>query len=72
MSDDRDDRLSVQVPALALKPAQAAAAIGVSPRKLWSLTAGGEVPHVRLGKSVVYPVDQLRAWLADQAEGSVR
>ena len=36
----------------------------------WAIqTASGEVPHVRLGKAILYPVDSLREWLARQVEG---
>ena len=37
-----------------LTPKEAAAALGISPRKLWSLTASGDVQCVRIGRSVRY------------------
>jgi len=45
--------------ALALLPFKA--------RKLWSLTNARQIPHVRIGKKMVYydPVD-LRAWVDQQ------
>jgi predicted DNA-binding transcriptional regulator AlpA len=46
-----------------MKPVVAARAIGVSPRTLWSLTKRGEVPHARIGRSVVYPTAAILAWL---------
>ncbi|MGD9691097.1 MAG: helix-turn-helix domain-containing protein [Phycisphaerales bacterium] len=58
-----------EVPALALRAPDAARALGISPRLLWTLTNQNVVPHVRLGKAVIYPVDQLRDWLAAQATG---
>lgn len=60
---------ATESPRLALRPREAAAALGISERLLWGLTARGEVPCVRLGRAVVYPVAQLRDWLAAQAEG---
>ena len=55
---------------LALRPAQAAKALGISPRHLWQLTKNGVVPHVRIGhgkrQTVLYSVDALKAWLAQQ------
>jgi len=54
---------------LALRPREAAEAIGISARTLWSLTKRGEVPHMRIGKSVVYPVDALRDWLLEKSRG---
>ena len=54
---------------LLLTPRQAATALAISPRKLWSLTASGEIPSVRLGRCVRYPIDQLQAWIAEQTKG---
>ncbi len=51
-----------------LKPPQAAQVLGIGKRKLWSMTAGGEIPHVRIGKSVRYSVDSLRDWVAGQLQ----
>lgn len=51
---------------LLLKPADAARALSLSPRKLWSLTAGGEIPCVRIGKAVRYDLADLRAWIERQ------
>jgi predicted DNA-binding transcriptional regulator AlpA len=61
-------------PRLALRPKEAAAAIGISARKLWEITADktSGIPHVRLGKAVVYPVRELTGWLADRAKGGGR
>ncbi len=52
---------------LALTAREAAAAPGVSERLLWSLTNRGEVPHLRLGRRIVYPVGELERWLSEQA-----
>jgi excisionase family DNA binding protein len=60
------------VPRLALRPKEASQAIGIGARLLWQLTNQGRIPHVRLGKRVVYPVDQLREWLAEQSKGGGR
>jgi excisionase family DNA binding protein len=54
---------------LALRPKQAAKALGIGERLLWSMTNSGQIPHVRLGRAIVYPVDELRRWLAEQAKG---
>ncbi|MCH8805196.1 MAG: helix-turn-helix domain-containing protein [Planctomycetes bacterium] len=50
-------------PRLALRPKEAAKAIGISERLLWSLTNAGEIPHVRIGRAVVYPIPALEEWL---------
>lgn len=58
---------------LALRPREAAKALGISPRTLWSWTKRGLVPHVRVGNGrrqvVLYPVAQLQAWMAARAAG---
>jgi excisionase family DNA binding protein len=54
------------VETLLLKPADAAKALAISGRKLWSLTAGREIPCVRIGKAVRYSPDDLRAWIESQ------
>ncbi|MFG0319485.1 MAG: helix-turn-helix domain-containing protein [Planctomycetota bacterium JB042] len=59
-------------PALALRAPEAARALGVGVRHLWTLTKAGEVPHVRLGTTVVYPVGALEEWLARRARASTR
>ena len=56
-------------PALLLTPQQAAEALAVSPRKLWGMMASGEIPHIRLGRSVRYPVDDLQRWIDGRKEG---
>ena len=54
-------------PRLALRPKDAARALGIGERLLWSKTNCGEIPHVRIGRAVVYPVDLLREYLARRA-----
>lgn len=52
---------------LALRPREAAKALGISPRHLWQLTKDGLIPCVRVGKgkrkTVLYPAAELQAWL---------
>ena len=61
-------------PRLALRPKEAAKAIGISERKLWEITADktSGIPVIRWGKCVVYPVDLLRDWLSEQAQRGQR
>ncbi len=58
-------------PPLALRPKEAAKALGIGERKLWELTADRDsgIPHFKLGTAVLYPVADLRRWLSDQAKG---
>ena len=53
---------------LLVKPAQAAAMLAISPRKLWSLTNCGEIPCVRIGTAVRYSPADLEAWIAEQKQ----
>jgi hypothetical protein len=60
---------------LALRPREAAKALGISPRTLWGLTSPrGPIPCVRIGhggrQNVLYPVADLQAWLSRQAEAA--
>lgn len=57
---------------LALRPKEAARALGIGERLLWEMTNRGEIPCVRIGRCVVYPVALLNEWLAGQAEGGGR
>ena len=58
---------------LSLRPTEAATALGISPRTLWSLTAPrGPIPCLRIGhgkrQTVLYPLADLQAWLTREAE----
>ena len=73
MARDQSTRPNPSMPeTLALRPREAAAALGISERKFWELANRGEVPSVKLGRARRFPVDALRAWLADQAAKGVR
>jgi excisionase family DNA binding protein len=55
---------------LAMRPREAAKALGISPRLLWQLTHDGHIPCVRIGtgkrRTVLYPITDLMAWLDQQ------
>ena len=75
MTDPRQSRTpdhNASPPQLALRPKDAARALGIGERKLWSLTNQGVIPHIKLGKATLYPVDVLRTWLAEKAKGGDR
>ena len=40
-----------------------AEALAISPRKLWAITASGEIPHIRLGRCKRYLVADLKSWI---------
>ncbi|MFO0795920.1 MAG: helix-turn-helix domain-containing protein [Gemmataceae bacterium] len=61
-------------PPLALRPRDAAKALGISTRTLWEWTRAGLVPCVRVGTgkrcAVLYPTAELHAWLNRQVEAA--
>lgn len=58
---------------LALRPAEAAKALGIGERLLWQETNRGAIPHLRIGgKAIVYPIEALREWLAVNAAKAAR
>lgn len=56
---------------LLLPPAQAARALGISPRTLWGMTKRGEIPHLHLGRKTVYPVAALQRWIEARTKADV-
>lgn len=55
---------------LLLKPREAASILGISPRKLWSLTAGGELSAVRIGRAVRYGMADLESFVSERRNAS--
>jgi excisionase family DNA binding protein len=60
MFEQRNERT---VEPLLLTVRQAAKVLSISERTLWSLTARGEIPAVRFGRSVRYDPADLRRWI---------
>ncbi len=63
----------METKSLALRPREAAKALGIGSRTLWGLTAPrGPIPCIRIGhgkrRTVLYPVASLQAWLSQQPE----
>jgi hypothetical protein len=59
-------------PPLLLKPKEAAKALAVSPRKLWSLTACGAIRCVRIDRAVRYDPTDLRVYVESLKGGAGR
>ncbi len=55
---------------LALRPAEAARALGLSERALRQILP--QLPHLHAGSAVLIPVDSLREWLREQAHASAK
>ena len=72
MTDWKVDKQSSAVkknpPRLLLRPTEAAEALALSPRLLWSLTAKGDIPAVRIGRTLRYDPRDLIAWIDRQKE----
>lgn len=52
---------------LGLKPKDVARLLGVCPPVVYDLCRRPDFPAIRIGRSIVIPVDQLREWLAQQS-----
>ena len=52
-----------------IKRDDAAKMLAVSVRKLWSLTKGGEIPVIQIGKSVRYDPDDIHRYVAKNRTG---
>ena len=48
---------------LLVRPTEAAELLGLGRSKVYALLASGELPMVKIGKSVRVPVDELRQWV---------
>ena len=70
MNDPNPRRLHGDSAPLAVGRSEAASMLGISERLLWTWTKSGMIPHVRIGTRVLYPVEQLRVWLNNQASGT--
>lgn len=70
--DSTTNHVVNQVPTLALRPQEAARALGIGTRKLWEMTNSGEIPCVRFGRSVRYSLEALRCVLIERSEGGRR
>ena len=55
---------------LLLSVREAATAMGICEKTLWTLTQTGEIPVIRIGRAVRYPVDGLREWIQKKSEDS--
>lgn len=57
---------------LALSAREAAKALGIGARTLWVITNRNEIPHVRIGRRVLYPRAALVDWLAERSRKGAR
>ncbi len=52
---------------LLLRPEDAARELGIGRSKTYELLRRGEIPSIRIGRSVRVPAAQLREWIARRA-----
>jgi len=55
---------------LLLKAEEAAELLGLGRAKVYMMMASGELPTVRIGRSVRIPLDKLREWVANRVGNS--
>lgn len=52
---------------ISLRPKEAAMALGISERLLREWTQKEDIPHVKVGNVLLYPVAEIRTWLGSRA-----
>ncbi len=55
---------------LLLKPMEAAEMLGIGRSRTYEMLAQGELPSIRIGRSVRIPVDALQLWIREQETGA--
>jgi excisionase family DNA binding protein len=60
----------IGTPRLLFTPREAAKALSVCEKTLWSLSKRGDLPAVRIGRAVRYDVADLRAFIDGQKGGA--
>ena len=53
---------------LSLRLREAAQALSISERTLWSLCQRNEIPHVKTGRVVLFPIASLKQWLEEKTK----
>lgn len=57
---------------LTLSVREAAAHLGIGRNRVYDLIRAGDLPHLRIGKTIRIPTEPLAAWIAARTEGSTR
>lgn len=53
---------------LLLSPRDAAKALSVCEKTLWTITQKGDIPVIKIGRLVRYPVEGLKSWIENKSE----
>jgi excisionase family DNA binding protein len=64
-SGSSDDRLGNRL----LTSREAARYLGISERHLWAITARGDLPCIKLGRTVRYAIEDIEAYLKRSKSG---
>jgi excisionase family DNA binding protein len=54
---------------LLLSAKETAKLLGISERTLFTLTKAGDVPHIRIGRRIMYPRTSLVEWIEQRSAG---
>ena len=60
------DSIVAPIPRLSLRAPEAAEALGISQRTLAEWMKAGDIPHIRRGGVILYPLRELADWLTKQ------
>ena len=66
--DRHERRRKMIIEKLSLRSREAAQALGISERTLWSLCQRNEIPHVKTGRVVLFPIASLKQWLEEKTK----
>ena len=70
-SNINEDNMNQNTTKLVLSPREAAKAFSVREKTLYTRTKKYNIPVIRLGRAVRYPVDGLKAWIEKQSQDIV-
>ncbi len=62
-----EGRWKMIVEKLSLRSREAAQALGISERTLFTLCQRDEIPHLKTGRVVLFPIESLKRWLMEKA-----
>jgi excisionase family DNA binding protein len=71
MSESIDTKGRSVHSALLIRPREAARLLAISERSLWAFTQSGEIPFIRIGRSVRYCPADLAAWIAGRKKPAI-
>ncbi len=57
---------------LLLKPMEVAETLGIGRSRMYEMLATGEIPSVRIGKSIRIPVRSLNEWVDNRSQAGVK